>query len=59
MSHKKDGNDFTFYTLCDLLIKDQQNFLKEWKFGRKQQDHLPKGKVNPKFKECGRQDQWT
>ena len=35
MSHKQHGKDFTFDTLCDLLIKDQQKLLKEGKLASK------------------------
>ena len=57
MSRKKDGKDFTFDTLCDLLMKDQQKLLEEGKLGGKNQDHLLKRKVNPNPKERGRRDQ--
>ena len=53
MSHKQDDNDFTFDTLCDLLIKDQQKFVEEWDIGSNHQAHLLKGKVNINFKEPG------
>ena len=35
MSHKEDFKDFTFDTLCDLLIKDQHKLLDERKLGNK------------------------
>lgn len=36
-SCKKDGKDYTFDVLCDLLIKDQQKLLDEGKLGSKHQ----------------------
>ena len=53
MSCKKYGKYFTFDTLCDLLIKDQQKLIEEGKLGGKNQAHFLRGKVKPNLKECG------
>ena len=56
MSCKKDGKDFTFDTLCDLLIQDQHKFLEEGNIGGKNQDHLLNIKVKTNLKEHGLHD---
>ena len=58
MQHKEDGNDFTFNTFCDWLIKDKKKLLDEGKIGSTHQDHLLKGKIKQNYKERGKLDKW-
>jgi hypothetical protein len=53
---KEDGKDYTFDTLCGLLINDQHRLLDEGKLGGKHQAHLLKGKGKMNYKERGCSD---
>ena len=50
-SHKEHGKDYSFDVICDLLIRDQQKLLDEWKLGHKQQAQLLKWKHKEAYKD--------
>jgi hypothetical protein len=55
-SPKEDDKDYSFDVFCDLLIRDQQKLLDEWKLVSKHQDQLLKEKGKKINKDRGRDD---